>query len=109
MQIVVLTNENTASASEIVAAALKENDKATIIGEITYGKGLIQELITLSDGSGIKITIEEYYTPKGNKINEVGITPDKKVSLPEGIETSYNLERKDDTQLQEAIKILKSK
>ena len=107
--VVILTNENTASASEIVAAALKENGKATILGEKTFGKGVIQELITLNDGSGIKITTEEYYTPNKNKINKVGITPDKEVSLPEEIETSYNIERKDDTQLQEAIKVLNNK
>ena len=104
--VVILTNENTASASEILTAALKENEKATIVGEKTYGKGVIQELITLSDGSGIKITTEEYYTPNRNKINKIGIEPNKEVSLPETISSSYNVERKLDTQLQEAIKIL---
>lgn len=104
--VVILTNENTASASEILTAALKENEKATIVGEKTYGKGVIQELITLSDGSGIKITTEEYYTPNRNKINKIGIEPNKEVSLPETISSSYNVERKLDTQLQETIKIL---
>ena len=107
--IVALVNENTASASEILTAALKENGKATVVGEKTYGKGVIQELITLSDGSGIKITTEEYYTPNRNKINEVGITPDKEVSLPETVTSSYNIERKFDTQLKEAIRILENK
>lgn len=107
--IVVLTNENTASASEILTAALKENGKATIVGKTTYGKGVIQELITLTDGSGLKITTEEYYTPNRNKIHEVGISPDKEVSLPETVTSSYNLERKYDTQLQEAINVLKNK
>ena len=107
--IVVLVNKNTASASEILTAALKENGKATVVGEKTYGKGVIQELITLSDGSGIKITTEEYYTPNRNKINEVGITPDKEVSLPETVTSSYNIERKYDTQLKEAIRILENK
>jgi carboxyl-terminal processing protease len=109
MPIVVLTNENTASASEILTAALKENEKAVIVGETTYGKGVIQELITLKDGSGIKITTEEYYTPNRNKINKVGIEPNKEVSLPEEIETSYNIKKEDDAQLQEAINILKNK
>lgn len=109
MPVVVLTNGNTASASEIVAAALKENKKAIIVGERTYGKGVIQELITLNDGSGLKITIEEYYTPNKNKINKIGINPDKEVNLPEQIESSYNIERKYDTQLQESINILKNK
>ena len=107
--IVVLTNKNTASASEILTVALKENKKATVIGETTFGKGLIQELITLNDGSGLKITTEEYYTPNRNKINKVGIEPDKKVSLPKTVTSTNNVERKNDIQLQEAINILENK
>lgn len=103
--IVILTNENTASASEILAAALKENNKAIIVGEKTYGKGVIQELLTLSDGSGLKVTVEEYYTPNKNKINGIGITPDVEVAPSEDI----IVEMEQDTQLQEAIKILKNK
>lgn len=106
--IVILTNNNTASASEILAAALKENNKATIVGEQTYGKGVIQELITLSDGSGIKVTTEEYYTPNRSKINGIGIAPDKEVSLPETITSIYNIEKDYDTQLKEGINILKN-
>lgn len=105
--VVILVNGGSASASEVVVAALKENEKAIIVGEKTYGKGVIQELITLSDGSGIKITIEEYYTPNKNKINEIGIEPDEEVFLPEEVITTYNLERENDTQLQKAIEILK--
>lgn len=107
--IVVLVNQNTASASEIFASALKENNKAQIVGTKTYGKGVIQELLTLSDGSGIKITTEEYYTPNKNKINKVGITPDVEIELPENIENIYSLERKDDTQLRRAVDILDEK
>ena len=107
--IVLLVNENTASSSEILVAALKENNRATVVGETTYGKGVIQELITLSDGSGVKITIEEYYTPNKNKINGVGIKPDIEVHLPDGVDSIYNIERKDDKQLQEAIKVLSEK
>lgn len=105
--IVVLVNDNTASASEIFAAALKENGKATIVGEKTYGKGVIQELISLRDGSGIKVTIEEYLTPNRNKINKLGITPDKEVTLPDTVTSIYNIEKTEDTQLQEAIKLFK--
>lgn len=104
--VVILTNENTASASEILAGALKENGKATIVGEKTYGKGVIQELISLKDGSGIKITTEEYYTPNRNQINKIGITPDEEVSLPDEVTSSYNIDRKYDTQLQKAVTIL---
>lgn len=106
---VVLVNQNTASASEIFASALKENNKAQIVGTKTYGKGVIQELLTLSDGSGIKITTEEYYTPNKNKINKAGITPDVEIELPENIENIYSLERKDDTQLRRAVDILNEK
>lgn len=103
--IVVLTNQNTASASEILTAALKDNNKATIVGEKTYGKGVIQELLTLSDGSGIKVTTEEYYTPNRHKINEVGIKPDVEIASSEQL----IVEMEQDKQLQEAIKILKNK
>lgn len=109
LPIVVLVNENTASASEIFASALKENNKATIVGRKTYGKGVIQELLTLSDGSGIKITTEEYYTPNKNKINKEGITPDIEVELPEDSGNEYSVERKDDTQLKKAVEVLKEK
>ena len=102
---IVLTNKYTASASEILAAALKENGKAKIVGETTYGKGIIQELLPLADGSGIKVTIEEYYTPNKNKINGVGVIPDVEVASPEG--TIVEMEQ--DKKLQEAIKILKNK
>lgn len=105
--IVVLVNENTASSSEIFAAALKENNKAKIIGTKTYGKGVIQESITLSDGSGIKITTEEYYTPNRNKINKIGITPDIKVDLEEKTKNITEISRDQDTQLKKAIETLK--
>ena len=105
--IVILTNKNTASASEILAAALKENNKATIVGEPTYGKGVIQELITLSTGAGLKITTEEYYTPNRNKINKVGIQPDYEVKLPEEVKNLYSIEEQEDTQLKKAVELLK--
>ena len=83
MPIVILTNENTASASEILAGALKDLGKAKIVGTKTFGKGVIQQILSLRDGSGIKITVEEYQTPNHNKINKVGIEPDEKVELKE--------------------------
>jgi len=106
--IILLTNEGTASASEILAGALKDNEKAKIVGTKTYGKGVIQELITLQDGSGIKITTQEYYTPNRNKINNVGIEPDVNIELPGEVDTALTLQQKDDTQLQNAIELLKS-
>lgn len=107
LPIVVLVNENTASASEILTAAVKENNEnVTIIGTTTYGKGIIQTIFTLTDGSGIKLTTNEYYTPNHNVIHKVGMKPDIEVKLPEG-ESFYTVEREKDTQLQKAIEILK--
>ena len=107
MPIVILTNENTASASEILAGALKDLGKAKIVGTKTYGKGVIQQILSLSDGSGLKITIEEYQTPNRNKINKVGIEPDETVELPDSVKSVLNVEENEDTQLQKAIQILK--
>ena len=106
-KIVVLVNENTASASEILAGILQDYEKATIVGTTTYGKGVIQELMSLKDGSGIKLTTNEYLTPNRNKINEVGITPDIEVELPEEVTNVLTIEESQDTQLQKAIEILK--
>ena len=94
--VVVLVNQATASASEILAGALRDNYGATIIGKNTYGKGVIQTLYTLTDGTGIKITTEEYFTPNHDEINKVGIKPDIEVEL----------EDDSDTQLQKAIEEL---
>ncbi len=102
--IVVLVNGNSASASEIFAGALKDYNKATIIGTKTYGKGVIQTLTKLSDGSGLKMTTDEYCTPSRNKINKIGIEPNITVELPDDIE---ELTDENDTQLQRAIEELK--
>ena len=105
--IVLLVNSSSASASEILAGALKDLKCATIVGTKTYGKGVIQQLLTLSNGAGLKITVEEYYTPNKTKINKVGITPDYEILL----ETSITREPTDanDTQLNKAKEILKAK
>ena len=98
MPIIILTNENTASASEILAGALKDLGKAKTVGTTTYGKGVIQQILSLTDGSGLKITIEEYQTPNKNKIHKVGIKPDVEIELTDS---------KEDVQLQKAIELLK--
>ena len=107
MPVIILTNENTASSSEILAGALKDLGKAKIVGTTTYGKGVIQQILTLPDGSGLKITTEKYLTPNRTEINEVGIEPDETVELPESVESIFNVERSQDTQLQKAIEMLK--
>ncbi len=107
MPIVILTNENTASSSEILAGALKDLGKAKTCGVKTYGKGVIQQVLTLGDGSGIKITSEKYLTPNKTEINKIGIEPDEKVELPDTVENVLLVEEKEDTQLQKAIEMLK--
>lgn len=107
MPIIILTNENTASSSEILAGALKDLGKAKTVGTTTYGKGVIQQLLTLPDGSGLKITSEEYLTPNKTKINKVGIEPNEKVELPSTVKNVLNVNKNDDTQLQKAIYMLK--
>lgn len=109
MPVAVLTNEYSASASEILAGALKDHKRATLIGTRTYGKGVIQELHQLSDGSGLKITTNEYFTPNRNSINEIGIIPDIEVELSDEAKIKLELEDNEDTQLQKAIEVLKNK
>ena len=101
MDIVVLANGYSASASEIVVGALKDNKEATIVGTKTYGKGVIQNVYMLSDESVLKLTVNEYYTPNEVKINKVGIEPDVVVELPE--------DATEDVQLNKAIEILNTK
>lgn len=97
-KLVVLTNEHSASASEIVAGTLKDLKRATIVGTNTYGKGVIQVLLPLTDGAGLKVTIEEYYTANKNKINGIGVKPD--------VEIEDDLNTKRDEQLNKALEIL---
>ena len=95
--LVVLVNENSASASEIFAGAVKDYGIGTIVGTTTYGKGIVQDVFKLSDGSVLKLTVAHYYTPNGNDIHEKGIEPDVEVENEENSET--------DSQLKKAIEI----
>lgn len=105
MNYVLLTNKNSASASEILAAIVKEqSDNGKIVGTTTYGKGVIQTLYTLADGSGLKLTTDEYYTPNHNTINNVGIEPDYEV---EGTYTG-EVDVENDKQLSKAVEVLKN-
>lgn len=109
MPTVVLTNEYSASASEILAGALRDNKKAILVGTTTYGKGIIQELHQLTDGSGLKITTNEYFTPNRSSINKIGIKPDVEIDLTDKAKTNPNLTDKEDNQLQKAIEVLKNR
>jgi len=105
INVVILVDGASASASEVLAAALNENISAPLVGVRTYGKGTVQKTVQLSSGSMIKYTVQEWYTPKGNKVNEIGLTPNYEIELNEKYYQTGQLE--DDNQLQKAIEILK--
>lgn len=102
--LIVLINKGSASASEIFSGAMKDNHRATIVGEQSFGKGLVQEINKLPDDAGLNITIQRYLTPSGADIHKKGITPDVVVKLSED-----NVKNKDDVQLKEAIKLIENK
>lgn len=104
----VLTNENSASASEIFAGAIQDYSLGTIVGTTTFGKGIVQRIFYLSDGTGVKLTVAKYYTPKGHDIHKKGITPDVEVELDENLKNKITISHDEDNQLQKAIKILQN-
>ena len=79
----VIVNKNSASASEVLAGALKDHKRAVLVGEKTFGKGVVQSMVDFDDGSAFKVTVSKYYTPSGECIDKKGITPDVEVSLDE--------------------------
>ena len=103
---VVLINGNTASASEILSAGVQDNKEGTIIGTRSFGKGIIQNVKTLSDGSAMKYTELQYLSPNGNPIHGVGITPDIEIDLTEDCYDANGF-LVDDIQLNKAIEVLK--
>ncbi|MEG1868596.1 MAG: S41 family peptidase [Clostridiales bacterium] len=107
---VMLINENSASASEILAGALKDNGVATLVGTTTYGKGIIQTVYSLRDGGAVKITTAQYLSPKKHKIHKVGVKPDVKVKASSDDPlTIYSVDATKDNQLSTAISELKKK
>ena len=101
--LVVLINYGSASASEIVAGALKDHKRAIILGESSYGKGSVQSIIPLKNRGAIRLTIAKYYLPSGKSISEVGVTPD--IEIIEGSE-DFKFNSETDNQLKFAIKLL---
>lgn len=110
--LVVLVNENSASASELLTAAIKDTGKGTIIGKNTYGKGVVQTTFPFNDGSAVKLTTSKYYTPKGVCIDGVGVAPDIEVANSEDFEyttlssDSVECDLVNDTQLKKAVEVL---
>lgn len=109
MELVILLNENSASSSEILAGALKDRANATIVGVQSYGKGIVQTVVGLDDGAGMQMTIAQYYTPNGNAVHKVGITPDVEIHLPDGDVGMYEFGDLNDVQLAKALEVMKQK
>ncbi len=109
MELVVLMNENSASSSEILAGALKDRANATIVGVQSYGKGIVQTVVGLEDGAGMQMTIAQYYTPNGNAVHKVGITPDVEIPLPDGDIGMYEFGDLNDPQLAKALEVMQQK
>ena len=101
--LIILINNGSASASEIVAGALKDHKRAILLGENTYGKGSVQSVIPLSDGGGMRLTISKYYLPSGQSISEIGVSPD---ILVEEESEDFKINSVSDNQLNYAIKLL---
>lgn len=102
----VLVNGNSASASEIFAGAIKDYGIGTLVGTKTYGKGIVQKIYPLSDGTAVKLTVSKYYTPKGNNIHGIGIEPDVEIELDEALEKKVVVSKEEDNQLQKARELL---
>ena len=105
--VVILTNGYTASASEILTGAMKDHGKAVTIGTKTYGKGVVQSFYSFSDGTAMKLTTEQYFTPNGTAIDGIGIAPDIEVEFDS--DAYYDTEDPHDNQLEAAIEYLKGK
>jgi len=104
--IVLLTNNLSASASEVMAAALKDNNRTTIIGTKTYGKGVLQDVLSLSNGASLKITTHEFLRPNEEKIHKIGIEPDIELDIPVEYSNIIYVPEGEDNQLQKAIEVL---
>ncbi|MFZ7131626.1 MAG: S41 family peptidase [Eubacteriales bacterium] len=109
LPMVVLINGGSASASEIFAGALQDTKTATIVGTTSFGKGIVQRMSDVGDGTGYKITVSEYFTPNDRNIHGKGIEPDVEVELPKDVQYTAQLSAEKDTQLQNALEIIEEK
>ncbi len=109
MPLVILMNENSASSSEILAGALKDRANATVVGVQSYGKGIVQSVVPLENGAGMQMTVAQYYTPNGNAVHKLGITPDVEVKLPQGDNGMYEFADLSDPQLAKALEVMQQK
>ena len=106
LPIAILVNGDSASASEVFTGAMKDYGRAVVVGITSYGKGIVQNLIPLGDGSAIKLTTAHYYTPSGFDLHEKGIVPDVEVPLDESLRTQAVIRPEDDNQLKKAVEVL---
>ena len=109
--LVVLVNEYSASASEILTGALRDRANATVVGVNTYGKGIVQAVLPVGqEGAGFQLTIAEYFTPNGNAVHKVGVAPDVEIPLEEGDNGGYDFaDTEKDPQLRKAIQVMEEK
>lgn len=106
---VLLVNEGSASASEILTGAVKDTGSGTVIGTKTFGKGLVQAVNSLPDGAGYKITVAQYFTPNGSYIHGKGIVPDIVVEMPEALKEKQDMTHDEDPQFQKALEVIRTK
>ena len=109
LPLVILVNENSASSSEILTGALKDRAGATVVGVQSYGKGIVQSVVELEGGAGMQLTIAQYYTPNGNAVHKLGITPDVEVHLEQGDNGMYEFGDLTDPQLAKAMETMVQK
>lgn len=104
--LVVLVNENSASASEIFSGAVKDYGVGKIVGVTTFGKGIVQTIFGLGDGTGVKVTVEDYYTPSGESIHKKGVVPDVEIAQPDELRVKVDVPHDEDVQLQKGLEVL---
>lgn len=108
LPMVVLVNGNSASASEVFAGAIRDFKWGKLVGTTTFGKGIVQNLMPLGDGTAVKLTVAHYFTPSGFDLHGKGLEPDVEVELNEELKTKAVIEPEEDNQLQKAVEVLKS-